>query len=41
MSPRPDPHPLTHEEVTEATQEAMPRMKKLLIAYWEELAKVV
>ena len=34
------PHPLTHEEVTEATREAMPRMKKLLIAYWEQLATI-
>lgn len=33
------PHALTHEEVTEATRHAMPRMKKLLLAFWKELAK--
>lgn len=35
------PHALTHEEVTEATREAMPRMKNLLAAYWKKLGKVV
>lgn len=35
------PHPLTHEEVTEATDEAMPRMKKLLAAYWKELSSIL
>lgn len=29
---------LTHEEVTDTTRQTMPRMKKLLAAYWEELA---
>jgi purine-nucleoside phosphorylase len=30
--------PLSHAEVTEATAEAMPRMKKLLLKFWELLA---
>jgi len=29
---------LTHEEVTETTQGAMPRMKELLLKFWEEMA---
>jgi purine-nucleoside phosphorylase len=33
------PHALSHEEVTGATREAMPRMKKLLAAFWEEMAR--
>jgi purine-nucleoside phosphorylase len=33
-----NPVNLTHEEVTDTTRQTMPRMKKLLAAYWEELA---
>ena len=33
------PQPLTHEEVTESTKNAMPRMKALLAAYWKQLAQ--
>ncbi len=32
------PTPLTHEEVTAATKDAMPRMRSLLQAFWQELA---
>jgi len=35
------PHALSHEEVTEATQSAMPRMKALIRAFWEKLGAVV
>ena len=31
--------PLTHEEVTAATAEAMPRMRRLLPAFWDEVAR--
>ena len=31
------PTPLTHEEVTDSTRKAMPRMKALLLAFWEQL----
>jgi purine-nucleoside phosphorylase len=30
--------PLTHEEVTAATAEAMPRMKDLILKFWEQLS---
>ncbi|MBU0677543.1 MAG: purine-nucleoside phosphorylase [Verrucomicrobia bacterium] len=30
--------PLTHEEVTETTAKAMPKMKELLLTFWKELA---
>ncbi|MDD4735340.1 MAG: purine-nucleoside phosphorylase [Kiritimatiellae bacterium] len=29
--------PLSHEEVTEATKEAMPRMKSFVLKFWEEI----
>lgn len=35
------PETLTHEEVTETTREAMPRMKKLLTAFWEGMPHAV
>lgn len=31
--------PLSHEEVTAATAEAMPRMRRLLPAFWDEVAR--
>lgn len=34
------PTPLSHKEVTEATDAAMPRMKALVAAYWRELARI-
>ena len=30
--------PLSHEEVTEATNEAMPRMKSVVLKFWEDIA---
>lgn len=32
-------HPLSHEEVTAATTAAMARMKDVLLAFWQELAR--
>ena len=31
-------HPLSHHEVKETTEAAMPGMRKLVAAFWEELA---
>jgi purine-nucleoside phosphorylase len=33
------PTPLTHEEVTAATCEAMPRMTAVIANFWKELAR--
>lgn len=32
-------HPLSHEEVTEATKNAMQRMKQILLNFWKEVAR--
>ena len=31
--------PLSHEEVTEATRQAMARMKSLVLGFWKEIAR--
>lgn len=32
-------HPLSHEEVTEATKQAMSRMKQVVLNFWKEVAR--